>query len=145
MKLSIGISRIIPPQLPNVLPRLRLLNLLDENRNKKLILTLEQATQGKTTLAASWLQISKYPFACVNLDDGDPDAARLLELVPQSSLYAERGVLKTSVKYIINVKAYTQPASIIEHLGTNLVRQRRRQDLSWWIEALPEEIVEDDT
>jgi ATP/maltotriose-dependent transcriptional regulator MalT len=96
-------------------------------------------------LAASWLQISKSPFACVNLDDEGFDAARLLELQPQSSLYAERGALKTAVKYIINVKAYTQPASIIEHLGTNLVRQRRRQDLSWWIEALPEEIVEDDT
>jgi ATP/maltotriose-dependent transcriptional regulator MalT len=145
MRLPINISKIIPPQVPHVLPRLRRLNLLDENRNKELILILEQAAQGKTTLAALWLQISKYPFACVNLDDGDPDASRLLESVPQSSLYAERGVLKTSVKYIINVKTYTQPASIIEHLGTNLVRQRRRQDLSGWIEALPEEIVEDDT
>lgn len=144
MKLSVNISEIIPSQSPHGLPRLRLLHLLDGNRNKKLILILEQAAQGKTTLAASWLQSSKTPFACVNLDDGNSDAARLLELLPQSSLYAERDALKTAVEYIINLKAYTQPASIIEHLGTDLLRQRRRQDPSRWIEALPEEIVEDD-
>ena len=84
MKLSVNISKITPPVLPQILNRLRLLNLLDESKDKKLILILGQAAQGKTTLAASWVQTSKTPFAWINLDNEDSDAVRLFELLTQS-------------------------------------------------------------
>src|SRR5512136_1129436 len=84
MRLSVNISKITPPVLPQVLNRPRLLNLLDENKSKKVILILGQAAQGKTTLAASWVQTSQTPFAWINLDDNDSDAVRLFELLTQS-------------------------------------------------------------
>jgi len=65
-------------------------------------------------------------------------------LLKAASLCEGRNELEVALKYLLDAKAYTQAASIIERLGTDLLRQGRRQDLSRWIEALPEEIVEED-
>jgi len=53
MKFSANISKITPPHLPQILIRPRLLNFIEKNKDKKLILILGQAAQGKSTLAAS--------------------------------------------------------------------------------------------
>jgi ATP/maltotriose-dependent transcriptional regulator MalT/DNA-binding SARP family transcriptional activator len=60
-----------------IIPRLRLFNLLASNRDKKMILILGQAAQGKTTLASSflahepqahvWINLTAEDFAPVNL------------------------------------------------------------------------------
>ena len=84
MKSSVNISKISPPRLPQALFRPRLLNLLEKNRDKKLILILGQAVQGKTTLVASWLRASNIPSAWVNLDKGDSDAVLFFELIAHS-------------------------------------------------------------
>ena len=84
MKVSAHTSKFIPPQLPQVLHRERLLHLLEENKDKKVILVLGQAAQGKTTLAASYVNRSKTPSAWINLDKEDGDPVNLLYAIVQS-------------------------------------------------------------
>jgi LuxR family maltose regulon positive regulatory protein len=79
--LLINISKISPPSLPSILNRPRLLDLLEKNKDKKIILILGQAAQGKTTLAASYVKISKIPSAWINLDKEDSDPVKLLGLI----------------------------------------------------------------
>ena len=84
MSLSVNISKITPPYLPKILYRPRLVNLIEENKNKKLILILGQAAQGKTTLAASYGTTSETPFAWMSLDKDESDSASLFHLTVQS-------------------------------------------------------------
>lgn len=84
MRFSISTSKITPPHLPNVLYRSRLLNLLEKNQEKKLILILGQAAQGKSTLAASYTKGSKIPSAWINLDREDSNAVNLFYLIVYS-------------------------------------------------------------
>jgi LuxR family maltose regulon positive regulatory protein len=92
MKLSADISRISPPSLPQILSRTRLLSLLEKNKDKKLILILGQAAQGKTTLVASYVKTSKMPSAWMNLDKEDCNPLTLFQLIAQSLHYALKGV-----------------------------------------------------
>ena len=84
MKTSISISKISPPQLPTILYRSRLLTLLKNNQDKKLILILGQAAQGKTTLFASYVQTSEIHYAWINLGQSDSDPINLFHLIVQS-------------------------------------------------------------
>src|SRR4030042_4313641 len=84
MKTSINLSKISPPYLPPILYRSRLLDLLKKNEDKKLILILGQAAQGKTTLVASYVKTSKIPSAWLNLDQSDSDPINLHHLIIQS-------------------------------------------------------------
>lgn len=84
MKPSISISKITPPYLSKILPRSRLLDLLKKNRDKKLILILGQAAQGKSTLVASHIKTLEIPAAWVNLGREDSDAIHLFYLIAQS-------------------------------------------------------------
>jgi LuxR family maltose regulon positive regulatory protein len=87
MRFSISTSKITPPHLPNVLYRPRLLDLLKKNQDKKLILILGQAAQGKSTLAASYVKGSKIPSAWMNLDGGDSNPMNLFYLIVYSLQY----------------------------------------------------------
>ena len=87
MRFSISTSKITSPHLPNVLYRPRLLNLLEKNHGKKLILILGQAAQGKSTLAASYIKKSKIPFAWMNLDGEDSNPMNLFYLIVYSLQY----------------------------------------------------------
>jgi LuxR family maltose regulon positive regulatory protein len=80
----VSLSKITPPQLTNTLPRPRLLNLLKKNTDKKLILILGQAAQGKSTLVASFLEQTKTPTAWVNLGPEESDPVNLFYAVIQS-------------------------------------------------------------
>ena len=87
MRFSISTSKIIPPHLPNVLYRPRLLDLLEKNQDKKLTLILGQAAQGKSTLAASYVKGSKIPSAWMNLDGEDSNPLNLFYLIAYSLQY----------------------------------------------------------
>ena len=87
MNQSASISKITPPYLPPILNRSRLLDLLEKNKDKKLILIMGQAAQGKTTLAASYVKTSKIPTAWLNLDQSDSDPINLLRLIVNSLQY----------------------------------------------------------
>ena len=67
--------------MTNTLPRPRLLNLLKKNRDKKLILILGQAAQGKSTLAASFLEQAGITAAWVNLGPEESDPANLFQVI----------------------------------------------------------------
>jgi ATP/maltotriose-dependent transcriptional regulator MalT/DNA-binding SARP family transcriptional activator len=84
MSQSVNISKITPPYLPQISDRPRLLNLLEKNRDKKLILILGQAAQGKSTLAACYVKSLKIPSAWINLDKEDSDPINLYYLIVHS-------------------------------------------------------------
>ena len=69
-----SISKIMPPQVPAILQRPRLIESLEKNGHKRLTLILGQAAQGKSTLAASFVNRSEIPSAWINLsrDDSEP-------------------------------------------------------------------------
>ena len=92
MNPSVSISKITPPYLPKILYRPRLVNLIEGNKDKKLILILGQAAQGKTTLAASYGKTSEMPFAWVSLDKDESDPASLFHLMVQSLQQALRDI-----------------------------------------------------
>ncbi len=84
MSQSVNISKITPPYLPQISDRPRLLNLLEKNKDKKLILILGQAAQGKSTLASCYVKSLKIPSVWINLDKEDSDPINLYYLIVQS-------------------------------------------------------------
>ena len=81
MKFPLSISKITPPRFPHVLHRTRLIDILQQHREKKLILILGPAAQGKSTLAVSWVNAAKTPSAWVNLSPEDADPVNLFYLL----------------------------------------------------------------
>jgi LuxR family maltose regulon positive regulatory protein len=81
MQPSVHIAKIIPPQVPQILPRPRLIKCLQQQEDKKLVLILGQAAQGKSTLAVSYVNASPTPSAWVNLGPEDTDAVTLFYLL----------------------------------------------------------------
>lgn len=77
--------------MPPILHRSRLFDLLEKNQDKKLILILGQAAQGKTTLVASYVKTSKIPSAWLNLDQSDSDPINLYHSIIQSLQYVLKG------------------------------------------------------
>jgi LuxR family transcriptional regulator, maltose regulon positive regulatory protein len=77
-------SKIIPPRLTNILNRPRLIKLLEQNQDKKLILILGQAAQGKSTLAASYVNTGTIPSAWINLGPEESDPVNLFYLAAYS-------------------------------------------------------------
>jgi LuxR family transcriptional regulator, maltose regulon positive regulatory protein len=72
-------TKLYAPQAqPNVVPRSRLTERLDESRRRKLTLVSAPAGFGKTTLLGEWLSTLPRPAAWLSLDEGDSDPARFL-------------------------------------------------------------------
>ncbi len=92
MDLPVNISKVTPPHLPQILHRPRLTHLIEENKDKKLILVLGQAAQGKTTLIASYVREADIPFAWVNLERDDSDPVTLFQLIVQSLQHALKDI-----------------------------------------------------
>ena len=76
-KTSLSVSKITPPRLPRIVYRSRLLKLIEQNKDKKLLLILGQAAQGKSTLAASYVHNLEIPSAWINLSEEDSDPVNL--------------------------------------------------------------------
>ena len=74
-------SKTTPPRLFRIVHRPRLIDCLESHKEKKLTLILAQAAQGKSTLAASYVETSKLPSAWMNLDPEDSDPANLFHLL----------------------------------------------------------------
>ena len=109
MNQSVSISKITPPYLPPILSRSRLLDLLGKNKDKRLILILGQAAQGKTTLAASYVKTSKIPTAWLNLDQSDSDPINLLRLIVHSLQYGLRDIDFSPFLYEFNGMMSSRP------------------------------------
>jgi LuxR family transcriptional regulator, maltose regulon positive regulatory protein len=74
-------SKLSPPALPKILARPRLQTLFEQNEDKKLVLIIGQAAQGKTTAAAWYFQNTMKPSVWINLDPGDSDPVNFFYLL----------------------------------------------------------------
>jgi LuxR family maltose regulon positive regulatory protein len=66
----------VPGLRPDLVPRPRLAQRLDEGRGRGLVLACAPAGYGKTVLLAEWVRRGRYPVAWLSLDAGDNDPAR---------------------------------------------------------------------
>src|SRR5215207_2387169 len=71
----------IPRSPPKVVPRLRLIERLNEGLHRKLTLISAPAGFGKTTLVSAWIGSSDRQVAWLSLDDGDNEPTRFLSYV----------------------------------------------------------------
>ena len=67
-----------PPVAPDILPRARLLEQLNEGRQRPLTLVSAPAGYGKSTLASRWLEACDGPGIWVSLDEDDNDLRSFL-------------------------------------------------------------------
>ena len=87
MPLSLLATKLyIPPVRAELVPRLRLIERLNEGLTRKLTLVSAPAGFGKTTLLNEWItnlksQISNFKVAWLSLDESDNDLARFLAYV----------------------------------------------------------------
>lgn len=70
-----------PPKIFGVIDRRRLFNLLDTVGRKRHVLILGQAAQGKSTLAASYLNQSNEKVLWISLTESDNDPSRFYEKI----------------------------------------------------------------
>ncbi|MEX1299246.1 MAG: hypothetical protein AB1Z81_09595, partial [Desulfotignum sp.] len=87
MAIRVRSSKIVPPQLPAIVHRLRLQRFVQKNRHKRLILIQGQAAQGKSTLAASCVQTILPETVWVNLDREDSEASHLFHVLVHAFKY----------------------------------------------------------
>jgi LuxR family maltose regulon positive regulatory protein len=80
---TLPLSKITPPVQHRVFIRPRLQELLTKNEDKKLVLILGQAAQGKSTTAAAYFRTSPIPSAWINLGPEDSDPLNLYSLLGQ--------------------------------------------------------------
>ena len=66
----------VPGSRPDLVPRPRLAERLDEGLGEGLVLVCAPAGYGKTVLLADWVRRGRYPVAWLSLDAGDNDPAR---------------------------------------------------------------------
>ena len=66
----------VPGLRPDLVPRPRLVQRLDEGRGRGLVLACAPAGYGKTVLLAEWVRRGRHPVAWLSLDAGDNDPAR---------------------------------------------------------------------
>jgi LuxR family maltose regulon positive regulatory protein len=66
----------IPRTRPGFVPRPRLLEQLDQEMDRELVLVCTPAGFGKTSLLADWARRSQRPVAWLSLDEGDNDPVR---------------------------------------------------------------------
>ena len=75
-------TKLHRPQLPHdLVERSRLLERLDQRRQRPLTLVSAPAGYGKTTLVSSWLATSDWPSAWLSLDEDDNDLSLFLTYV----------------------------------------------------------------
>jgi len=75
---------LVPRPRPDLLPRPRLLDWLEANADKRLILLSAPAGYGKTTLLADFINASSRPFAWYTLDEQDSDPTVFLTYLIES-------------------------------------------------------------
>ena len=88
MQAFAGTSKITPPRVQRLVERPRLLEMLNRERERPLILVLGQAAQGKSTFVASYSERCKRPSAWINLGREESDPVNLFRLVVQSVQHA---------------------------------------------------------
>ena len=71
----------LPPTRPDIVPRPRLVERLNEGLHRKFSLISAPAGFGKTTLVSEWVAGCERPAAWLSLDEGDNDPTRFLAYI----------------------------------------------------------------
>ena len=91
-KVSASISeKIVPPRLPKIIRRDRLLSELDHARKRSIVWITAPAGSGKTTLIADYLQSRKLQAVWYKIDEGDADPATFFQFLKNATSFAARG------------------------------------------------------
>lgn len=72
-------AKVSPPRLFDVVPRVRLFTILDDNRGRSLLWIAAPPGAGKTTLVATWLEARAIPSIWYQVDAEDADPAALFD------------------------------------------------------------------
>ena len=128
MKIAPDIKyKITPPRLARVLDRNHLTEFIHENIQQKSVLILGQAAQGKSSLAASYLEKTDLTWAWINVDHQDSDPARLFQSLTQAFFDATKS---------------SQLKEILEYPGISMGIREERLLYREWIQALTKQISE---
>ena len=103
MNTPLNIAKVTPPRLLRILNRPRLIQRLEENQDKKLILILGQAAQGKSTLAAAYARQSKIPSAWINLGSDESDPVNLFHVLVRA---CDHALPKVDLTTLFNYPAF---------------------------------------
>ncbi len=115
-----NLSKLLPPKPAHVLDRERLTNKLLEWEDKKLVIIHAQAGQGKSTLAAGYVQSLTSPSVWYTMDQEDDNPAVFLSL------------LGTAIQRAWPGRVSAVPTIPGNRYGINGVRQ----DIGVWIEQV---------
>lgn len=84
-------ARVTSPRLPKALPRPHLIKRLCDNDDKRVLVVIGQAAQGKTTLACLYAEAAGSRTSWINLHPEDSDAVNLFHVILQSLLQVAKG------------------------------------------------------
>jgi len=136
MKTTLNLAKITPPRLSHIVERPRLIKRLEQNQDKKLILILGRAAQGKSTLAASYAQRSRIPFSWTNLSPDEADPVNLFHLLVQSCQHA---LPEADLSTLFSYPAFSMGPRDAIHLyreWTNAVFERLSAPLQIFLDGL---------
>ena len=103
----------IPPLRPNLVPRLRLIQQLDEGleAGRRLTLVSAPAGFGKTTLITEWVCSSAREVAWVSLDEADNDPARFLTYLV-AALQQVDGSIGQTIQPLLQAPQFTDAGAL---------------------------------
>lgn len=90
----------IPQPQPNLVPRPRLIERLNEGVSRKLTLIAAPAGFGKTTLVSDWLRQLDLSIAWLALDEGDSEVSRFLTYTIAALQKIDSGLGQTSLSLL---------------------------------------------
>jgi LuxR family maltose regulon positive regulatory protein len=106
----------IPPSRPDLVPRPRLIERLNEGISQKLILVCAPAGFGKTTLVSKWVESLDLPVAWVSLDKRDNDRTSFLIYLVAALQTIDAGICET-----VQMMLHTSQSPPIETVLTELI------------------------
>ena len=108
---SINLAKLTKPRFQKILPRKRLLQLLDENRSYPAIWISGPGGSGKTTLTASYIETHKLPCLWYQIDKGDSDIATFfyfLGLAGKKLAPQKEDLPLLTPEYILGISTFTK-------------------------------------
>ena len=126
MALTPSPAKYLPPVLPRMVERCRLLERLRTGQDLRVVLTVGQPAQGKSTLIASYLAAAGMPVAWSHLDRESADAAGFFALLIHA---LDRAVEEIDCRPYLKALPFT--------LGPRQGPERWREHLSHLLARLP--------
>ncbi len=100
----------LPGSRPDLVPRPRFAQRLDEGQGRGLVLACAPAGYGKTVLLAEWVRRGRHPVAWLSLDAGDDDPARFWRHAVAFGSPGGDVILQTMLQGFLNVTVFGMTA-----------------------------------